>query len=135
MRALPFLLRYFLWLATLLLVAYLLQSRWRAEMGMPSQGDLLRESYLIHGALALGIVIVLFLLRKRAKTLIGFMFIAGSLLKFAFFFAFFYGPYIEDGHMDRGEFSAFFVPYVLSLVLEVVFTAQMLQNLEMQDRG
>lgn len=102
---------------------------------MPPQGDLIRESYLIHAGLAFGIVLVLYLLRKKARTLIGFLFIGGSLIKFAFFFAFFYGPYVEDGHMDRGEFSAFFIPYVLSLVLEVVFTARMLQNMELEDHG
>lgn len=135
MKSLPFLLRYFLWLAPLLLLAYFLQSGWRSEEGMPPQGDLIRESYLIHAGLAFGIVLVLYLLRKKARTLIGFLFIGGSLIKFAFFFAFFYGPYVEDGHMDRGEFSAFFIPYVLSLVLEVVFTARMLQNMELEDHG
>ena len=135
MKSLPFLLRYFLFLAPLLLTAFLLQSQWRSQIGMPARGDLLGESYLMHAGLAMGIVSVLFLLRNRAKHLIGFLFIGGSLLKFAFFFAFFYAPYIEDGHLDRGEFSAFFVPYVLSLILEVIFTARMLQNLEKLDQG
>lgn len=135
MKSIPFLLRYLLWLAPVLTLAFVLHSRWRLAAGLSPMGDLLGESYLIHAGLAFGIVSVLYALRKRARHLIGFLFIGGSLLKFGIFFAVFYSPYIADGDMDRGEFAAFFLPYVLSLVLETLFTARMLQNLEKEDRG
>jgi len=54
---------------------------------------------------------------------------AGSFLKFIVFFLVFYPPYKMDGNMDKLEFAAFFVPYVICLVLETVFTARMLQKM------
>lgn len=135
MKALGLLVRFLLWLVPVLLIAYQIQIRWRESLGQEPQGDLIQECYLVHGLLAFGIVSLIFFLRKRARHLVGFLFLAGSLLKFVFFFIFFYGPYSADGSLDPGEFGAFFVPYALSLVLETLFTARLLLNLEKEDHG
>ncbi len=94
---------------------------------------MLVQSYLVQAGLALVIVVVLYLLRQRFKNLLGFLFIAGSLLKFLFFFLYFYPPYKADGELDGSEFAAFFVPYGISLVLETIFATQMLRRLEKDD--
>jgi len=55
---------------------------------------------------------------------------AGSLVKFVFFFIFFYPTYIRNGDMSGQEFAAFFVPYAIALFLETYFASKMLKILE-----
>lgn len=105
----------------------------RAQTGLDPWGDRLLASYGINAALAAAIVWALFLFRRRIRTQIGFLFIAGSLLKFAAFFVFLYPSYQLDDDLSRAEFGAFFIPYMLALVLEVVFTAKILRDLENED--
>lgn len=54
----------------------------------------------------------------RFKNSLGFLFMLGSVLKFVFFFLFFYPYYLEDGDISRTEFFAFFIPYSASLISE-----------------
>ncbi len=103
----------------------LLQNR-----GLPKDGNLIVLSYLINGVLAAVIYMSLFAFRYKLKNQMGFLFIAGSFLKFICFFLLFYPAYKEDGEMDRTEFAAFFVPYCISLVIETVFMAKMLKKLD-----
>ncbi len=98
--------------------------------GHPEYGQKIVLSYLINGVLAAVIFVSLYVYRNRLKNYIGFLFMAGSFLKFAFFFVLFYPVYKEDGDMSKLEFAAFFVPYGICLVLETVFTAKMLQKLD-----
>lgn len=91
-------------------------------------GNMIVRSYAANFILAASIYSALFLLRKKLKDQIGFLFMAGSLLKFVVFFLVFYPVYREDGQMDKLEFAAFFIPYALGLVIETVFTAKMLKN-------
>ena len=133
MKSLPFLLRYTLSLIFVLGITFWAHTTWRSRMGLDPRGDLLVPSYLIQAGLALGIVLVLHMLRKQFKNLIGFFFIAGSLLKFLVFFLYFYAPYKADGNLNGNEFAAFFIPYGLSLVLETIFAAKMLRRLEKEE--
>ena len=54
----------------------------------------------------------------------------GSFLKFIFFFIIFYPEYSADDDMNKVEFSAFFVPYAISLIVETVFMAKMLKKMD-----
>tara|TARA_R110002167_G_scaffold206691_9_gene410766 strand:- start:3474 stop:3866 length:393 start_codon:yes stop_codon:yes gene_type:complete len=100
------------------------------HFGHPGYPDRIVLSYFVNGALAIVIYIALFSFRLRLKNHIGFLYMFGSLLKFAFFFILFYPFYKEDGEMHRLEFAAFFIPYAISLIFETVFTAKMLQKLD-----
>ncbi len=93
-------------------------------------GNKIALSYAVNFILAASIYVSLFFLRKRLKNQIGFLFMAGSLLKFVVFFLVFYPVYREDGQMDKLEFASFFIPYALGLVIETIFTAKMLKNLD-----
>jgi F0F1-type ATP synthase assembly protein I len=97
---------------------------------MPKYGNLLIQSYTINGLLASSIYVGLYAFRKKLKNHIGFLFMGGSFLKFIFFFILFYPTYSADGDMDKIEFAAFFVPYLVSLILETFFMAQMLKKLD-----
>lgn len=133
MKKSKFLWRYLGLLLGVLSTSFLLHIWFRAEQDQPAWGDMLPYSYLINLVLAYGIVVGLHLLRKRMKHQIGFLFIAGSLLKFLLFFIFFYPSFTSDNQISRSEFASFFIPYFLSLIIETYFTAVLLKNLEKEN--
>jgi len=87
-------------------------------------------SYVLNFILALAIFLSLYTLRKRFKNQIGFLYMGGSLLKFLIFFLVFYPGFRADGIVTKSEFAAFFIPYLLCLILETVYTAKMLNALK-----
>jgi len=92
--------------------------------------NLIGTSYWVNAALAAAIYIPIYLFKNRLKNYIGYLFIAGSFLKFIFFFIFFYPAYRADGEMGKLEFAAFFVPYVICLIVETIYTSKMLKKLD-----
>lgn len=85
-------------------------------------------SYFINFLLAL---IVLFAVEKslnKNSAQAGFIFMAGSGLKFLIFFLVFYPIYKSDGEMATLEFAAFFVPYAICLIAEVLYLSKELNN-------
>lgn len=117
-------------LVFILLIAFLLHTYILQSQGFPKFADRIVLSYIINFVVASIIYVGLFYFRNRIKTQIGFLFMAGSFLKFILFFVFFYPSYKADGNMATSEFAAFFVPYLICLALETIFTAKMLQKME-----
>lgn len=97
-------------------------------LGLPLFGYMVVQAYFLNVLLAIVIFSILFLFRVRWKDQIGFLFLGGSLLKFLFFFIFFYPKYNSDGQMETMEFSSFFIPYLVCLLLETLYTAKMLNS-------
>jgi hypothetical protein len=87
-------------------------------------------AYLVNLILIISIFGILYLLKEKYKSQLGFLFLAGSLLKFAVFFIAFYPFYKQDGMITKLEFVAFFVPYVLGLILETVSLSKWLNRLD-----
>ncbi|WP_053989946.1 DUF6168 family protein [Mangrovimonas sp. TPBH4] len=87
-------------------------------------------AYVVNVLLALAILYGLYFFRKKLKDQMGFLFMAGSLLKFAVFFIVFYPKYSVDGQITRVEFVTFFVPYVTCLVTEAFGVLKLLKNLD-----
>ncbi|WP_142784447.1 hypothetical protein [Changchengzhania lutea] len=87
-------------------------------------------SYIINGILIILIFGVLYLLRQKLKSQLGFIFLIGSFLKFAVFFIVFYPIFKMDGNISKLEFAAFFVPYATGLVLETTSLSKWLNALE-----
>lgn len=100
------------------------------SMGLPKYENLIGRSYFINGLLASLIYLTLFLLKNKLKNQIGFLFIGGSLVKFIIFFILFYPTYMQDDSMERVEFFAFFIPYLLALIIETSFTFKMLKEID-----
>lgn len=96
---------------------------------LPLFGNKIVLSYSINAVLAIAIIMALFKLKERYKDQIGFLYLFGSGLKFLVFFIVFYPSYHSDGVMSKLEFAAFFVPYVICLVLETIFLAKMLNKM------
>ena len=83
-------------------------------------------AYVINGLLAVVIFLTLFLLRKKYRDQLGFLFMAGSFLKFGVFFIFFYPNYVSDNDITKLEFLAFFTPYAYSLLVETLTLIKLL---------
>lgn len=126
MRAANLVIAYLAILITLLLLSLWLHLLWQQSVNREQGSDMLFLSYFVNFLLATGIFLTLFGLRRRYKNHIGFLYMGGSLLKFLVFFLVFYPVYREDGIVTKSEFGAFFIPYLICLVMETVFTAKIL---------
>jgi hypothetical protein len=98
------------------------------SFGAAPFNDLMAPAYVINFLLAVGIFIGLYSARKKLKNALGFLFMGGSLVKFAIFFIIFYPVYRADGEIQKMEFAAFFIPYLTSLILETYFASKMLNQ-------
>ena len=87
-------------------------------------------SYSVNLILIIAIFGLLYVLRNKYKSQLGFLFLAGSLLKFAVFFIVFQPIYKLDGDITRLEFAAFFVPYIFGLILETISLSKWLNELD-----
>ncbi len=87
-------------------------------------------SYIVNLILIIIIFGTLYLLKEKYKSQLGFLFLAGSFLKFAVFFILFYPFYKLDNKITGLEFAAFFVPYVMGLILESVSLSKWLNKLD-----
>jgi hypothetical protein len=92
--------------------------------------NMIVEAYVVNLAMAMVVYLVLYLLREKFKTQIGFLFILGSFLKFGLFFVIFHPTYKADEIISKPEFFAFFVPYLLTLVVEVFSLSKWLNKID-----
>ena len=97
-------------------------------MSVPTFQHQLLVSYAINIALAVGIFWGLTSLKKKYSNQIGFIFFASSIVKFLVFFLIFYGPYKADGEIVITEFTSFFIPYTICLVLETFYLSKYLNK-------
>ena len=102
-----------------LLAAYFIHSFLIKNQIDPVLNKMLNVSYLGNLIITAAVFFVLtFLKEKQAKNL-GFIFLFTSLFKFAFFYFLFEPTFQADGQTSSLEFFLFFVPYSLSLIIEV----------------
>ena len=86
--------------------------------------------YLINFALIIIVFGMLYLFKEKYKSQLGFLFLAGSFLKFIIFFIVFYPFFKMDNHISKLEFAAFFVPYSIGLILETFSLSKWLNKLD-----
>ncbi len=82
-------------------------------------------SYFFNSIYTLLLITLILILSKKFKDQIGFIFLAGSFLKLGVFVAV---TKLGDIEMDRSVFLDFFIPYVISLVLEVYYISRILNS-------
>ncbi|MEC8248595.1 MAG: DUF6168 family protein [Bacteroidota bacterium] len=97
-------------------------------MSIPLFQHQILVSYATNTVLAVGIFWGLTSLKKKYNNQIGFLFLASSIVKFLVFFLVFYGPYKADGEIVLLEFTSFFIPYTICLVLETFFLSKHLNK-------
>lgn len=94
----------------------------------PLFSNLIVLTYVVNYILA---VVVLLMIQKSLKnksSQSGFLFMAGSGLKFLVFFLFFYPVYRENGIMETIEFVTFFIPYSFCLAADVLYLTNQLNS-------
>lgn len=101
-----------------------------SSKSLPLYDNKIVLAYIINAILAIVIFGFLFKMKDKYKEQLGFLFLGGSVLKFAVFFIVFYPVYKADGTISKLEFAAFFVPYILSLILETLSLAKWLNKME-----
>lgn len=97
---------------------------------LPLWANAIIWSYIINLLLVVIIFGFLYYFRKKYKEQLGFLFLFGSLFKFAVFFIFFYPVYKSDGAISRAEFAAFFIPYAVGLIFETLSLGKWLNKLD-----
>ncbi|MBP8793251.1 MAG: hypothetical protein KBH29_08730 [Lutibacter sp.] len=85
-------------------------------------------SYIINYMLAVSIYAFLYKLRIKYLDILGFIYMAGSFVKFGFFFLFFYPVYHKNGKIDIFEATTFMTPYILCLFFETFYLIKLLNN-------
>ena len=90
--------------------------------------NMIAISYVVNFVMGAGIFLGLYYLRHRYKNHIGFLFIAGSLLKFLVFFVIFYPSFKQDGDITKLEFMSFFIPYLVCLIGETLAISKILNK-------
>lgn len=98
--------------------------------GLPLFNDMIVMAYIVNAALAIGIFGFLFLMRDKYSSQLGFLFLGGSFLKFIVFFLVFYPSYKLDSDVSSLEFSAFFIPYILCLIIETFSLVKWLNKIQ-----
>lgn len=99
-------------------------------MAEPLWANQIAKSYLVNAALAAVILAAIVKAPAKFKNSLGFMFMGGSFLKFVVFFLVFYPAYNADGEIDNFEFSTFFIPYALCLILETTLLINKLNRMD-----
>lgn len=114
----------------LLTMAFLLHIAILNAISAPMLDNKIVLSYMINLVLIIFIFGMLYVSKDKFKAQLGFLFLAGSLVKFAIFFIIFHPLYKQDGVVSRLEFASFFIPYVLGLVLETLSLSKWLNQID-----
>ena len=118
----------------LLFPSYWLQLYIYSYFNISMGNYILQLSYFINGLLAIFIFSVLMLLKKKYNDQLGFLYMLGSFVKFGAFFLVFYPIFKEDGVITKIEFGIFFVPYVISLLIETIDLIKVLNSNEIKEK-
>ena len=90
--------------------------------------DSLITLYLFNGLIAVLVVGSAFLFRKKHKDYIAFYFFGGTIIKSLLFFVLIFPLYKQDNDISRTEFLSFFVPYLLTLLVETISLVRLLNK-------
>jgi hypothetical protein len=120
--------RYSALLFLLMTVSFFLH--WKALEILSRTVDLghLLPFYVMNYIMGVAIVSALIFLSKNKGEILGFVFMAGSLVKFAVFFMVFYPELHENDASKKATFILFFIPYILSVITEVWYLIRFLNK-------
>ncbi len=84
--------------------------------------------YLFNALIAVIVVCSAFLFRNKHKDYIAFYFFIGTIIKILLFFILIFPQYKQDNNISRIEFLSFFVPYLLTLLVETISLVRLLNT-------
>jgi len=89
-------------------------------------------NYCFNYVLTIGFFITLLIFEKKKSNQLGFVFLAASTIKLILFLIILY-PSIERGTGVKSiEFASFFVPYGISVVIEILYLLRILNSKDAQ---
>lgn len=91
-------------------------------------GNRIIPSYIVNYSLAIIIFSGLLKFKEKYLDILGFVFMGGSMLKFAIFFIFFNSYFKEDGLVTSFEALSFLIPYIVCLIIETFYLVKLLNN-------
>lgn len=104
--------------------------RWIAVNWFESPNlDLINFSYKFNVAFTYLVLLNIVVFRKALRDQLGFLFLAGSFLKFGLFIAF---AKMYQFDLNRTLFLHFFIPYFCCLLLEIIVVSRLLKRLNMK---
>ena len=71
------------------------------------------------------------MLKAKKSTQLGYVFLFSSMIKFGLFFIFIKPLFLESTGVKSPEFFSFFVPYVISVILEIFMIVQSINKEEL----
>ena len=120
--------KFLLFLAILLLIVFGIHLFALSFTDHSLFGNQIILSYAVNYLLAAVVLIVVEKTLNKNSAQAGFVFMAGSALKFLVFFLVFYPIYKADDEMQGVEFATFFIPYAICLITEVIYLSKQLNN-------
>ncbi|WP_299315683.1 DUF6168 family protein [uncultured Aquimarina sp.] len=119
------LLRFFVIFLIFLIGSYFIHTKLIHFFSFKSDVFILDVSYVFNSIYAICLIITIFILRSKFKDQIGFIFLAGSFIKLGVFVAI---TKLSDIEVDKSVFLDFFIPYAISLILEVYYVSKILNE-------
>jgi len=115
-------------LSLLLIVLFIIHIGFLHFTSQPVFENYIIHSYGIHLLLTIVIYSILYIRRIPQHDVLGFLFMAGSMLKFIVFFLVFSPWFKQDGSISKLEFAAFFIPYTACLIYESIALSKLLNS-------
>ena len=104
-----------------LLVSYYLHTLYVSE-------PYLIKSYVLNALAASLVYLLAFFFGRTSQITIGLFFLLGTVFKALIFFVLIYPEFKQDGDQDSKEFFSFFIPYIISLIIETIFLVFLSRN-------
>ncbi len=86
------------------------------------------DLYLFNALIAVLVIWLSVLFRKKHKDYIAFYFFGGTIVKLLLFFVLIFPLYKEENNVSRLGFLSFFVPYLLTLIVETISLVRLLSK-------
>lgn len=125
----PDILKFTIQLVAIITIVFFIHIGILYALELPLFANKIVEAYIINYVLASAIYIGMHKLKDSQPNNLGFIFMAGSFVKFGLFFMIFYPAYKADEKMSTTEFSSFFIPYAVSLIFETLALTKMMNKL------
>lgn len=130
MKSEQFFKRFILVLIILLSLSFVVHLLTLRSIDESFQLSLLTYTYLALIGMTALIVFLIFKFQKKYYDQVGFMFLAGSLVKFAFYFVVLKPFYAHYELPKTKAFLVFFIPYIISLITEAVYVSKLLNKID-----
>lgn len=113
------LIRFSLKLWILMVSLYWAHSLFIDHLGFTIPVELLKSCYIFNAFITLVFLLILLIVSKNQPSILGWVFLMTSGLKFLLFLVMIYPSFRGDISESKSDFFTFFVPYVAALSLEI----------------